>query len=189
MRAPVLAAKGATSGVCGGHVVAPGLAGGHVRNGSEQAELIFRSPRREGPRGAAEWSAPWKQSFCASGQDRSKTLSCRVLGTALARVVLFSFASRDQQRRHWYWPWRSRSPLPSFRQIRRQKDIASAPARSPPVDPQVLPAFESGNCGTAPHTSPGEKRRRAPKCRCGLAAGAALVWRGRAARNRGGDAQ
>ena len=37
----------------------------------------FSTPRREGPRSAAEWSSPWKRSFCASRQDRNKTVSCR----------------------------------------------------------------------------------------------------------------
>jgi hypothetical protein len=37
----------------------------------------FLDSRREGPRSAAKWSAPWKRSFCASGQDRNGTVSCR----------------------------------------------------------------------------------------------------------------
>ena len=34
-------------------------------------------PWREGPRSAAEWSAPWKRSFCASGSDKNRTVSRR----------------------------------------------------------------------------------------------------------------
>src|ERR1017187_9346094 len=45
------------------------------------------TPRRKGPRSAAKWSLPWKQSFCSAGQDRNGTVSCPVLGTAF---MLFS---------------------------------------------------------------------------------------------------
>ena len=29
---------------------------------------------RKGPRSAAEWSAPWKRSFCSSGPDKNRTV-------------------------------------------------------------------------------------------------------------------
>jgi len=47
----------------------------------------FSTPRREGPRSAAEWSSPWKRSFCASRQDRNKTVSCRGHRHPLAMCV------------------------------------------------------------------------------------------------------
>jgi len=35
----------------------------------------FSTQGGKGPRSAAEWPAPWKRSFCASGQDRNGTVS------------------------------------------------------------------------------------------------------------------
>ena len=35
---------------------------------------------RKGPRSAAEWSAPWKRSFCSSGPDKNRTLVLCVSG-------------------------------------------------------------------------------------------------------------
>jgi hypothetical protein len=42
-----------------------------ARNGQ-----LLSKTGREGPRSAAEWSVPWKRSFCSSGQDRTGTVSC-----------------------------------------------------------------------------------------------------------------
>jgi hypothetical protein len=53
----------------------PALPRWHWRSGDRPSYLS--APRREGPRSAAEWSSPWKRSFCASRQDRNKTVSCR----------------------------------------------------------------------------------------------------------------
>jgi hypothetical protein len=39
--------------------------------------VLFGFLGRKGPRSAAKWSTPWKRSFCASGQDRDGTVSCR----------------------------------------------------------------------------------------------------------------
>ena len=50
-----------------------GFPGGHGRG------LVLFVLGEKGPRSAAEWSAPWKRSFCASTQDRNKTVSCRSL--------------------------------------------------------------------------------------------------------------
>src|ERR1035441_1148119 len=36
--------------------------------------LVLLGLGGKGPRSAAEWPAPWKRSFCASGQDRNRTL-------------------------------------------------------------------------------------------------------------------
>ena len=43
----------------------------------------------EGPRSEAEWSAPWKQSFCSSGQDKSGTVSRRGPCPSLAQPSWF----------------------------------------------------------------------------------------------------
>ena len=45
--------------------------------GAAGHSLVLSDFGRKGPRSAAEWSAPWKRSFCASGQDRNGTVSCR----------------------------------------------------------------------------------------------------------------
>ena len=50
--------------------------------------LDFR-PGEEGPRSEAEWSAPWKRSFCSSGQDKSGTVSRRGPCPSLAQPSWF----------------------------------------------------------------------------------------------------
>ena len=114
---------------------------------AEQAELIFlpqaekdHEAQRSGPR-------LWKRSFCASRQDKNKTVS--LLRSPAPRSPLpVSLASPGQRLRRLRpgrsRPRRSWSPPrpPSFQQAPPSKERGpSAPARSPPAKPQTPSDF------------------------------------------------
>jgi hypothetical protein len=130
----------------GGHRRLPPRKDGPRRRGARtgagragKAELVLPPPGGKGPRSAAEWSAPWKRSFCASRQDRNKTVSCRChRNRVLHSRCLWLRPGRHQRRLQ---PGRDRAlallvvtPLPPpFGRLRRRSAARAAPARSPPA--------------------------------------------------------
>jgi hypothetical protein len=106
----------------------------------------FQDPRREGPRSVAKWSAPWKQSFCSSGQDRNGTVSRRGPGTAPSTAAVFHFAQPTTVSPPT-WPGVAFALLlvtstAVFQQAPLSEHASpTAPACSPPAKPQAPSAF------------------------------------------------